>query len=77
MLDSSFPVYVEKVDCSLPRKCGTCSLWQLGVTTPSGDRCRCACPVPDSVKRSTKYFGYTNAEDGCYCHFWHPIKREL
>lgn len=76
MLDSSFPLFAEKVDCTQPRRCETCRLWQKNVTSPSSNRSRCACPVPSSVIRATKYSGYTHASDGELCPFWHPVKQE-
>lgn len=76
MLHSSFPLYCEPVDTTQPRKCGTCTLWQDDVQTPNGlfhnIRSRCACPLPASIKKSTMYQGYTDANDGEFCHFWHP-----
>jgi hypothetical protein len=74
MLTKSFPLVGVDVDCTLQRKCETCSLWQPEVRMPNSDRCRCACPVPDSVTKNSMYQNYTHPTDGEWCHFWHPRK---
>jgi len=73
MLDKSFPLAGVPVDTTDGRRCETCSLWQVGVSSPwHPDRNRCACPVPASVKKATTYAGYTKADEGETCMFWHP-----
>lgn len=57
-MDKSFPLTGVPVDTTNGRRCETCRLWQIGVSSPwNPDRNRCACPVPASVKKFCKHCG--------------------